>query len=129
MKKILVAFVIGCMTMVMTSCSSNSPKGVVEQAYKCAKNHDFKGYVDFLDIPEEKSMEKTLFVQMLEEKVAKNPSAIDIKSFEVIDEQVDEETGTAKVTIKVVDSKGEEEETKVDLVKNDKGEWKIKSKK
>ena len=52
MKKILVAFVIGCMAMVMTSCSDNSPKGVAIQAVKCMQQKDFKGYVDLLNLPD-----------------------------------------------------------------------------
>ena len=64
-----------------------------------------------------------------EAKAAKKPEAFDIESFEVVDEQVDEEAGTAHITVKLVDSKGEEKNNPIDLVKTDKGDWKIKNKK
>jgi hypothetical protein len=129
MKKILVAFVIGCMAMVMTSCSDNSPKGVAIQAVKCMQQKDFKGYVDLLNLPDATDEQKTTYVAMLQEKASKKPEAFDIKNFEVVDEQVDEEAGTARITIKMVDGEGKEQNNPIDLVKNDKGEWKIKNKK
>lgn len=129
MKKILVAFVIGCMAMVMASCSDNSPKGVALQSVKCMQQKDFKGYIDLIDMGDATEEQKTSYVAMLQEKAAKKPDAFDVKSFEFVDEQVDEEAGTARVTVKIVDSKGEERDSPIDLVKNDKGEWKIKNKK
>ena len=129
MKKILVALVIGCMAMVMASCSDNSPKGVALQAVKCMQKKDFKGYVDLIDLGDATDEQKTSYVAMLQEKAAKKPEAFDIESFEVVDEQVDEEAGTAHITVKLVDSKGEEKNNPIDLVKTDKGDWKIKNKK
>lgn len=129
MKKILVAFVIGCMAMVMASCSDNSPKGVALKAVKCMQQKDFKGYVDLIDMGDATDEQKTTYVAMLQEKAAKKPEAFDIKSFEFVDEQIDEQAGTARVTVKLVDSEGKEKDSPIDLVKNDKGEWKIKNKK
>ena len=129
MKKILAMFVIGCMAMVMASCSSNSPKGVAKQAVECLKQKDFKGYVDLLDIADGKQDLKEGYVQMLESKTAKQPQAVDIESYEVVGEQVDEKNGTATVTMKLVDSKGKEKEQRINLVRNGKGEWKIEHKK
>lgn len=127
MKKILIAFVIGCMTIVMTSCIDNSPKGVVKQGVECLMKKDYKGYVELLDIPDkEQEKSKAELAQLLEEKASKRPEIVDIKSYEFFDEQIDEETGTAFITLKVIDSNGKEEEGRVNLVKNDKGEWKIK---
>lgn len=90
---------------------------------------DFKGYVDLLNLPDATDEQKTTYVAMLQEKASKKPEAFDIKSFEVVDEQVDEEAGTARITIKMVDGEGKEQNNPIDLVKNDKGEWKIKNKK
>lgn len=127
MKKILIAFFIGCMSMVMTSCSDDSPKGVAKQGVECLMKKDFKGYVELLNIPDkDQENAKAGLVQMLEEKASKNPEIVDIKSYEIIDEQIDEETGTASVILKVVDTNGKEQEGRIDLVKNGKGEWKIK---
>ena len=130
MKKILVMFVMACLTVVMAGCSSsNTPKGVAEQAVKCLMKKDFKGYFDLYEFPEGKEDIKAGYTQMLEEKAAKQPEAFDLKSYEIVDEQVDEEAGKAKVTVKFVNNKGEEKEQHFDLLKNDKGEWKIKLKK
>ena len=130
MKKILVMFVMACLTVVMAGCSSsNTPKGVTEQAVKCLMKKDFKGYIDLMDISEDKKELKAGYAQMLEEKAAKHPDDFDIKSYEFVDEQVDEEAGKAKVTMKVVYGNGKEKTDHTNLVKNDKGEWKIKSNK
>ena len=131
MKKILVMFVMACLTVVMAGCSSsNTPRGVTEQAAKCLMKKDFKGYIDLMDISEDKKEGlKAGYTQMLEEKAAKQPEAFDIKSYEFVDEQVDEEAGKAKVTMKVVYGNGKEKTDYTNLVKNDKGEWKIKSNK
>ena len=130
MKKILVMFVMACLAVVMAGCSSsNTPKGVTEQAVKCFMKKDFKGYFDLYEFPEGKEDIKAGYTQMLEEKAAKQPEAFDLKSYEIVNEQVDEEAGKAKVTVKFVNNKGEEKEQHFDLLKNDKGEWKIKFKK
>ena len=127
MKKILVMFVMACLTVVMAGCSSsNTPRGVVEQAVKCFMKKDFKGYIDLMDIPEDMLVDREGLEMVLEKELAKDPDDSDIKSYEIIDEEVDEEAGTAKVTVKFVNTNGKEEEEHIDLVKNYKGEWKVK---
>ena len=130
MKKILIVSVMACLIVVMAGCSSsNTPKGVAKQAMKCMMKKDFKGYFDLYEFPEGKQDLKAGYTQMFEEKAAKQPEEFVIKSYEIVEEQVDEEAGKAKVTMKFVDGKGKEQKQHFDLVKNDKGEWKIKLKK
>ena len=126
MKKILVMFVMACLTVVMAGCSSNTPRGVVEQGMKCLMKKDFKGYIDLMDIPEDMPVGREVLEEVLEKELAKDMDDSDIKSYEIIDEEVDEEAGKAKVTMKTVYGNGKEEEEHIDLVKNYKGEWKVK---
>lgn len=124
MKKILVTFMIGCMTMFMASCSDNTPRGVAQQAIKCLMEEDYKGYIDLIDIPEDK---KEGYALLYEEKIAKHSQTVKIKSFEIVDEQVDEKAGTAQITVEFINGDGKEQKDRIDLVKNDEGKWKIKA--
>ena len=122
MKKVLVVFMISCMTIGMISCSDNSPRGVAEQGIKCLKKKDYSGFVDLMQYFEDKSgEEKEYYASMVEAN-----SRGEIESYNIIDEIVDEEAGTAKITYVIFFSNGDRRTDCFYLVKNDRGKWKIK---
>ena len=128
MKKVLVTMMMCLFTMALVrGCSSsNTPKGVAEKAAKCLKNKDYKGVVKLVDIPDS---EKDAFAAMIGEKLDKNLDKKDgISSYEILDEEIDEEAGTAVVQVKYTYGNGEEENETMKLVKKD-GDWKLSMKK
>lgn len=128
MKKYIFTMVMCLFTVALvTSCSSsNTPKGVAEKAAKCLKSKDFKGLVKLVDMPDE---ERDGFATMMEEKASKNLDKKDgISSFEILEEDVNEVAGTARVKVKYIYGNGEEETETMKLVKKD-GDWKLSMRK
>ena len=123
MKKILVMFTMCLMMMaVMTSCGSsheNTPRGVAEAAVKCLANKDYKGYMNLTNATDQ---QKQAMAQMLEKVGQQVDEKGGMKSYEIVDEQVDEEKGTATVTVKVVYENETSEDNKMKMVKKD-GDW------
>ena len=111
------------------SCGpANTPSAVAEEACKCVQNADYEGYVELMDLKETKNQEseKEQFVAMLREKGTKTMEKKQgIKSYKVESEEISEDGKSATVNMKVVYGDGSEDTSKIKLVKNDKGEWKI----
>ncbi len=125
MKKILVMFTMCLMMAMMTSCGGheNSPKGVAKAGVECLADKDYKGYMDLTDAKEE---QKQMMTQLLEKVGKEGEQKGGMKSYEVIDEQIDEEKGTATVKVKVVYGNGEEKTNEMKCVKKD-GKWLLSS--
>lgn len=123
MKKILVMFTMCLMMMaVMTSCGSsheNTPRGVAEAAVKCLSKKDYKGYMNLTNATDQ---QKKAMAQMLEKVGQQVDEKGGMKSYEIVDEKVDEEKGTATVTVKVVYENETSEDNKMKMVKKD-GDW------
>ena len=125
MKKILVMFTMCLMMAVMTSCGGheNSPKGVAMAGVECLADKDYKGCMNLTDAKEE---QKQMMTQLLEKVGKEGEQKGGMKSYEVVDEQIDEEKGTATVKVKVVYGNGEEKTNEMKCVKKD-GKWLLSS--
>ncbi len=122
------AFLIACFAMVVTSCSDNSPEGVVTKAAKLLQEKDYKAYVDLFQFKDESDAEKVKekkagIVQMLTEKAEKKPEDMTFKSFEIVEKEIGE--NSAKFKVKFIRENGTEKIQSMDLIKNDDGKWKL----
>lgn len=128
MKKLLFAFTIGCLAMVMTSCADNSPEGVVTKAAKFLQEKDYQSYVDLFQFKDESDAEKVKqkkagIVSMLTEKAEKSPDQMNFKSFEIVEKEIGE--NSAKFKVKFIREDGSEKVQTMDLIKNEDGKWKL----
>ena len=92
------------------------------------QNADYEGYVELMELKETegKEAEKEQFVALLREKGTKTMEKKQgLKSYEVLSEESSEDGKSATVKMKMVYGDGSEDTSKVKLVKNDKGEWKM----
>lgn len=122
------AFLIACFAMVVTSCSDNSPEGVVTKAAKFLQEKDYKAYVDLFQFKDESDAEKVKekkagIVQMLTEKAEKKPEDMTFKSFEIVEKEIGE--NSAKFKVKFIRENGTEKIQSMDLIKNEDGKWKL----
>ncbi len=129
MKKIVVMFTMCLMMMaMMTSCGSsheNTPRGVAEAAVKCLSKKDWKGYMDLTDANDK---QKEAMAQLLEKMGQQLDEKGGMKSFEIVDEDIDEENGKATVTVKVTYENQTSEDNKMKMLKKD-GKWLLSSEK
>ena len=123
MKKIVVMFTMCLMMMAMTTgCGSsheNTPRGVAEAAVKYLSKKDWKGYMDLTDATDQ---QKQAMSQLLEKMGKQVDEKGGMKSYEIVDEQIDEEKGTATVTVKVIYENETSEDNKMKMLKKD-GKW------
>lgn len=122
------AFLIACFAMVVTSCSDNSPEGVVTKAAKLLQEKDYKAYVDLFQFKDESDADKVKekkagIVQMLTEKAEKKPEDMTFKSFEIVEKEIGE--NSAKFKVKFIRENGTEKIQSMDLIKNEDGKWKL----
>ncbi len=126
MKKVLLSMVM-CLflTALVTSCGhDNTPRGVAEAAAKCLKNEDYKGLAKLSDVSDS---ERDAFKSILESKVSKNlEQKGGLDSYEILDEKINEEAGTATVRVKYNYGNGSSNTESVRLVKRE-GDWKLKA--
>ena len=129
MKKLFISMFVAVVAFTLWSCGpANTPSAVAEEACKCVQNEDYEGYVELMDLKETKNQEseKQQFVAMLREKGTKTMEKKQgIKSYKVESEEISEDGKSAIVKMKVVYGDGSEDTNKIELVKNDKGEWKV----
>lgn len=127
MRKVLVILaIVVCSMALLTSCGQdNSPRGVAEAAVKCMAKKDFKGYMELTNATDQ---QKEGMVQLLEKVGKEGDSKGGLKSYEIVDEQVDEENGKATVTVKVLYDNGEEKNNTMKMVKQD-DKWYISAEK
>ena len=116
------------MAVLITSCgNANTPEAVAAKAVECMQKKDFKGLVDLTTLSDQ---EKEGMTQLLEEKGGKKlDEQGGIKSFEIVDQQIDEEAGTANVKVKYVYGNGSEDTDNMQLQKDADGQWKLSVKK
>ena len=133
MKKFSLVAIMACIVAAMfTSCNSNSPRGVAEDAMKCMQKGDYKGYLEYVYFAKNAEEKRAGFAQMIEEKAEKNPDAIagnDIASYKFVSEEIDEEKGKAKVIFEVTYKDGNVKTESTDMICDETGKWWIDGKK
>ena len=122
MKKVLFAIAICFITMAaLSSCSShdNTPEGVAKAAVECLKAKDYKGYMDLTSATKEQKEAMTAMLQKVGQQTDEKGG---VESYEIVDQEIDEEKGTATVNVKVTYGNGDTEDNKMKMLKKD-GEW------
>ena len=130
MKKVL--FLMAAAVAVMfTACKDggNSAKDAVDAAMKCLVNNDFKGYAKFayVDEGQDQAAQETalnLAASTAEKLYKENP----VTEYEILKEEAQGED-KAVVEVKIKQKDGKETTSKMNMVKNKAGEWKIKDSK
>lgn len=128
MKKILYLSLMAFMSLLIASCSNDSPSKALEHYMNAMIDKDFEevangiAYKEGLT-PEEQQMAHDRWVAMLQNKAEKSDEQQGgIKSFEVISEEISEDGNSATVTYKQVYGDGTEKEGTQAMVKRD-GKW------
>lgn len=122
MKKVLFAIAICFITMAaLSSCSGhdNTPEGVAKAAVECLKAKDYKGYMDLTSATKEQKEAMTAMLQKVGQQTDEKGG---VESYEIVDQEIDEEKGTATVNVKVTYGNGDTEENKMKMLKKD-GDW------
>ena len=124
MKKILSIIIVCMASFMFFSCSGgNSPQSVAKKAMKCIKKGDVKGYVDCIYSKESEEEYRDLLVKQFESN--KKPSN-EVENFKYLDEDVNEESGKAKVFFDVTYKNGRTGKETINLMRDDKGKWWVK---
>lgn len=111
---LLVAF----LCCLASSCTSG-PERVVKQSIKALQKGDYEAYASTFNIS---SSDQKYYALMAEDKLSEKIEYNEgIKSFKIIDTQIDDDIAT--VTVIIFYNDDSEEEQTIDLVKVD-GEWK-----
>ncbi len=122
MKKVLFAIAICFITMAaLSSCSShdNTPEGVAKAAVECLKAKDYKGYMDLTSATKEQEEAMAAMLQKVGQQTDEKGG---VESYEIVDQEIDEEKGTATVNVKVTYGNGDTEDNKMKMLKKD-GDW------
>lgn len=122
MKKVLFAIAICFITMAaLSSCSGhdNTPEGVAKAAVECLKAKDYKGYMDLTSATKEQKEAMTAMLQKVGQQTDEKGG---VESYEIVDQEIDEEKGTATVNVKVTYGNGDTEDNKMKMLKKD-GDW------
>ena len=129
MKKVL--FLMAAVVAVMfTACTKGgSAKDAVDAAMKCLVAQDYKGYAAFSYVDEGANKEAvdnpiTLAANAAEKLYKENP----VTEYEILKEEAQGEDA-AVVEVKIKQKDGKETTSKMNMVKNKAGEWKIKDSK
>ena len=125
MKKLMTITLVCAIAFVIAACSSggSEPKTVVEDYITALQKGNYQEALEYCNYTQE---EKEKLAALLEEKAKQEDGQLTaLKSFKIIDPQIDEEAGTAVVTVSVTNDKDETNERKLSLVKHD-GKWLLK---
>ena len=110
----------------LSGCSqdkTSESKKVAETAIKALMKGDIKAYVDTYDLSDEDKAQLTSLLEgKLKPEIEKNGG---IKSYEFVEEDINDEANTASYTVKLTYGDGTEKEETINLVKTDNG-WKQK---
>jgi len=130
-KNIIQLFAI-VLALCLASCGhSNTPSALAEKAVDYLQNGDYEAYADLYYFPEnanpeEVKKEKELIVNLLSEKFGKTKEKNGgIKSCEIVSEEVNEEAGTAEVSMKVTYGDGSTDDSSLPMKKDADGNWKL----
>lgn len=127
-RKATITAIVCLMAYVFTACQNDagSPTHVAEQCAEALISGDYEKafeYVYFGD--EEKDQKGKEFALAIIQEMAKQgmPDDIQMKSFEVTDEEIDEKAGKATVTATVTYVSGKVRTEEIPLVKDKEGNW------
>lgn len=121
MKRILSILLLCMATFMFFGCSGgSSPKSVAKKALKCQKANDVNGFVDCVYFKDSDKEYKNLYIQQIENN--RKPSQ-EIESYEFVDEDIDEESGKAKVSFNVTYKNGRTVKETFKLIRDDSGKW------
>lgn len=136
MKKTIIACMACIAAILLFSCSglgkSDSPKDVVEKYSQALIKQDWKAAFDlvyFKGTPEEAEMTRQQWISLCEEKAKNMPNDKVVTAVDIVDEQINEEAGTAVVTANITYGNGNTKEEKTDLIRTDDGQWLLDMKK
>lgn len=120
------------LTLCMAGCgNSNTPAALAEKAAGYLQSGDYEAYADLYYFPENANPEevknkKELVVGLLSEKFEKTKEKNGgIKSYEIVSEEVNEEAGTAEVSMKVTYGDGSTDDSNLPMKKDADGNWKL----
>jgi hypothetical protein len=130
MKKVFFGlFAVVAMTLALCSCgNSNTPAKVAEKSIEYIQDKNYEAYVDLIYI-EEKEGEETKYqkeelVVLLRGKIDKTlEKKQGLASYKIVSEEISEDGKSAVVEAEIVYGDGSTDKEKVNLVKNDAGEW------
>lgn len=118
--------------LVITSCAGgNTPSGVAKQTMQAMKDKNYDKLAELIYIKDAKSETakeaREEIKALLKEKLSKMPDTdAQIKSFKVIDEEIDESGEKAVVTMRVEYDNGDvDEDSKIKLRLDDNKQWKV----
>lgn len=129
MKNFFSVLAIVMTVVLMSSCSSDSPKTVAEKSMACIVDGDYKGYVEYIyfnDGGDAKKLQrdKDGTAALIGEKLDKTlHQKKGFKHYAVLSEEVQDTVATVKT--KIVYGNGEIEEDVLNMKKDKHGDWKI----
>jgi len=114
--------------LLLAACSSSKPEATVEAFYQAAIKRDVDKAIEHLDmgdISENEMFQAKGKVQMIVGEIAQNIEKNDgLKRIEVLESEIDDDGGKARVRIKLHYNNGEETSESLRLSR-DGGKWKI----
>lgn len=129
MRNLIVTFMFAC-AILLASCSSNTPTGVVEKSLKALIEEDFETYVRAFyveDMSDSEKVEKEAqdLVKIMKRNAENASEDKKYKSFEVLDEKQSKSGKWVRVTYNLIDNSGKENQSQFYLTKDNLGNWKI----
>ncbi len=120
-----------CMMMlaVVTSCNNgpvvdkHDPNKVVNAALQCLKDKDFKNLLKLSSgSPEHQDDLRAMTEDKFSEEIDRRGG---ITSYEIVETNVDNNTGTGWIKVRIVYGNGKGKVTIVDMRRNENGEWQL----
>lgn len=134
MKKFF-AICVAATALFLVACGgASTPSDAAVEIYSLMEKGDYEGVADSFYFgnksAEEEAQGHAMILSLMKEKAAPMiEKKGGLKSYEAISESISEDGKSAKVELKVAYGNGTEETTKVDMVLDDKGDWKAAMKK
>lgn len=130
MKKLIFSAIVCVLACVMVACSNgNSPKAAVTRYAEATIKGDYKAALEqvyFKGTPEEVAKTREQYVSLLEEKTKEGMKDSDKPTaFNIDNEQIDEESGTAVVTVTMTYADGHTKTDDMKVRKDDNGQWMV----
>lgn len=128
MKKILYLSLMAIVSLLIASCSNNSPGSALKHYMDAMNDKNFEEVADGIAFkegltPEQQQQMREGWITLLQDKAEKSAEQQGaIKSFEIISEEISEDGTTAEVKYKQVFEDGTEKEGTQAMVKRD-GKW------
>lgn len=128
MKKILYLSLMAIVSLLIASCSNNSPGSALKHYMDAMNDKNFEEVANGIAFkegltPEQQQQMREGWITLLQDKAEKSAEQQGaIKSFEIISEEISEDGTTAEVKYKQVFEDGTEKEGTQAMVKRD-GKW------